>query len=537
DWQRQAVLKLAEVAVAQNNFTNAMAALEEFLTRFPDSSLTNLTLLTLGELSLRQFATSPAETNYLLTAQEIFDRLLATNSGAGDLAGKAYLDRGWCGWLAGKTNECLADFRLAAERLPLSEDLAVATFKTGDARFVVQDYSGARASYQSVLARFANWPRVMQSLGDRALYQIIRSSIKLRDLAGAEEAMRQLLKDHPKSELADNAQLLLGEGLSDFGSATNAVTILRDFEQRFPESTLRPQVELTLARTYEHALDWPAVITSYQDWLENFPTNDLRPQVEYALGRAEFQAGNETNALAAFAGFVTQFPTNHLAPLAQWWVADHFFRTGNWIGAETNYELIFQTPAWKSSALYFPAQLMAGRSAAGRQGYSDAERWFTAMTTDTNCPAELATQALFAFGSVLMRWDSPDTNRPFLNFERATNVFMKLCQDNSTNELGPLAWSELGDCNLQLGAFDAATSAYGQVINSPYASAGLRCRAQVGLGRVLEKMADLAPPDERKPLQNRALNIYLDVLYTDAGMADPFWAKKAGLLALPLMTT
>jgi tetratricopeptide (TPR) repeat protein len=283
-------------------------------------------------------------------------------------------------------------------------------------------------------------------------------------------------------------------------------------------------------------LDWPAVIASYQDWLKNFPTNDLRPQVEYALGRAEFQTGNETNALAAFSGFVTQFPTNRLAPVAQWWVADHYFRAGNWTAAETNYEEIFQTPAWKSSKLYFPAQLMAGRAAAGRLGFSDAERYFTAMTTDTNCPPKLATQALFAYGGVLMRWDSPDTNRPFLNFERATNVFMKLCQDNPTNELGPLAWSELGDCNLQLGAFDAATNAYWQVINSPCAGAGLHSRAQVGLGRVLEKMAELAPPDERKALQNQALNLYLDVLYTDPGAADPFWAKKAGLQALPLMT-
>jgi hypothetical protein len=32
-----------------------------------------------------------------------------------------------------------------------------------------------------------------------------------------------------------------------------------------------------------------------------------------------------------------------------------------------------------------------------------------------------------------------------------------------------------------------------------------------------------------------ALNNYLDVLYTDDTVADPFWTKKAGLQALPLM--
>ena len=554
DWQRQAILKMADIAVAEKDFTNAMSSLGGFLARFTNSPTTNLALLTLGELNLREYVVAPEQTNYLASALVIFDRLLTTNSGAADLAGKAYLDRGWCYWLAGDTNESLSDFQMATERLPLSEDLAVAKFKTGDALFALQDYSGARQSYESVLSRFATWPRVMDSLGDRALYQIVRCSVKLEDAAGAEQAMKQLLDRFPKSELRDNAELLLGEGLTEFASSTNAVSVFQDFIERFPDSPLRPQAELDVAQTLERSRDWSQAIASYTNWLDHFPTNALRPRVEYSLARAESQAGNDTNALARFVSFVAQYPTNQLAPVAQWWVADYYFRLGgmnvtNYSEAEKNYEFIFQNTnaVWKQSDLYYPAQLMAGRAAAGRQGYADAAKYYEDMANalalqmgDTNRSPELEalkTQALFAYGGVLMRWDSPDTNRPFLNFETATNVFTGLCQDNATSELGALAWSELGDCNLQLGAFDAATNAYWQVINSPYASTGLQSRAQVGLGRVLERMAELAPPAERKSLLNEALQNYLDVLYLKPEEADPFWTKKAGMLALPLMTT
>ena len=83
---------------------------------------------------------------------------------------------------------------------------------------------------------------------------------------------------------------------------------------------------------------------------------------------------------------------------------------------------------------------------------------------------------------------------------------MQVYQANPTNDLGALAASELGECYLQLGALDAATNVYAQVMNSPYASVYLRSKAQVGLGLVLVKMAALAPPDARQALLKSAVS-------------------------------
>jgi tetratricopeptide (TPR) repeat protein len=246
-----------------------------------------------------------------------------------------------------------------------------------------------------------------------------------------------------------------------------------------------------------------------------------------------------------FTNFVTQFPTNGFAPQAQWWVADSFYNAGDFVNAEKNYKYIFQNTNWQGSPLenrtnlFYPAQMMAGRAAVGRLGYSDAIGYFTGLTSDTNCPPELDVQARFAWGTALMRMDSTDTNNPLANYEQAASIFKTINQSYPTNEWGALACGELGDCYLQLTNYDAATNAYAQVFNSSSANIFARSQAQIGFGIALEKKAAQAFGDNQTRLRRLALDNYLDVFYEtnlrDGEQADPFWLKKAGLQALDVM--
>jgi TolA-binding protein len=540
--QQEAVLKIVALAAAQKNFTNAAALLDGFVGQFSNAPAAELARLTAGELNLQEYAARPAATNQLALAREKFDLLLGADTNS-PLAGRAFLGRGWCRWLTGKTNDSLADFEQAAQKLPPSEELAVAKFKAGDARFALDDFSGATSFYQAVLNDFGNFPAVAKSLGDRALYQILRADLKLNDLAGAEAAMRRLLEKFPASELADDSLLLLGEAFSDFRQPDNAFRVFADFEKLCPDSPLRPRVEFAAARTFEGESNWPVAVTNYEAWLNNFPTNELRPQVKFALAQAHFHAGDEAGAFALFTGFVAEFPTNaELAPLAQWWVADHFFRATNFAGvenyfaAETNYENIFQNPAWRNSTnLFFQAQLMAGRAAMARLGFSDAAGYLAKLLEFTNCPDAVKLPARFAYAHALMQSEVADTNKLAANFQSAISVFDQVRQFCPTNEWAARAWSEIGECYFQLGDLDAATNAYAQAIVSPAAGDGLRSRARVRLGMALEKKAELLPPAGRETLLKMARDSYLDVLDDDA--ADPFWAKKAGWQVLPLILT
>ena len=549
--QRQAILKITELAIALGRFSDAEESLRKFLAQFPASAAADVALLTLGELPLKDYiaqleATNhlPEVTNLLPEAQARFDQFLGayTNS---PLAGKAHLDRGWCLWLDHQTNASLADFQKAAKLLPPSEELAEARFKMGDVLFAQTNYAGALENYRAVLDDFTNFPAVTRSLGGQALYQSLRASLALTNLTGASDALERILKQYPTNNLAASSALLYGQSLAE--AATNhlqaaaAREVFEKFEQQFPGSPLRPQAAFAVARTYDLETNWPAAIAGYQDWLKNFPTNDLQPQVNYTLAGANYQAGNETNAFGLFTNFVAQFPTNELAPLAQYWVADHYFRLGgtNYMEAERNYKMLYQNTNWQGSPLIYQARLMAGRAAMGLPSYNDAIDHFTSLTSDTNCPPDLNAQALFAYGSALMSMDSTDTNNPLANFQLAAKVFGQL---DPTNELGALARVEIGDCNLQLTNYDEATNAYAQVVGSTNASVSARSRAQIGFGIALEKKAALATGSDQTALLQFALDNYLDVFDTSIGknlregeVADSFWVKKAGLQALPLV--
>jgi TolA-binding protein len=546
--QRQAILKIAELAIAQGQFSDAEQSLEKYRAQFPGSAAADVALLRLGELHLQDYVVQPAATNQLSAAQARFDELLRvyTNS---PLAGKAYLDRGWCLWLAGKTNapETLDAFRSATNHLPPSEDLAWACFKMGDVLFAQKDFTNALDNYRRVADGFADFPAVTQTR-DRALYQMLRASLELKDLAGATNVMDRLLKLYPASDLADSGILLVGEGLADSRQPAAARANFQKFEELFPNSPLRPEVELAIARTYEQDPnpDWPAAIRQYEDWLKEYGTNALRAQVDYALARANVQAGNETNAFQRYTNFVAQFATHELAPLAQLWVADHYFRLGgtNYMDAERNYKMLYQNTNWQGwplvyTNLAYQARMMAGRAAMGLPSYKDARDHFTSLTSDTNCPADLNVQALFEYGNVLMLEDSPDTNNPLANFQTAASVFNQICERYPTNELNAQAWIAIGKCDLQLTNYDGATNACAQAFNSPYADIAARSQAQIGFGLALEKKADLAAGGGQTRLRQLALDSYLDVFYAtnrrDGEVAADFWVKKAGLSALPLV--
>lgn len=545
--QRQAILKIAELLTAQSQFAEAESRLNTFQEQFPGSAASAAALFSLGDLHLKHFAAQGAVTNLQL-AQACLDQFLAIYTNSAFL-GPAYFDRGWCGWLAGNYPAAAADFQAATVLLPRSFDQAVAHFKLGDALYQVNDYANALENYRMVVNDFMDVPGVIQKLDEAALYQSLRVSEAMTNAAAAEAALDQILKMYPTGDLSDNAILIFGEDEAASGRPESARGLFRQFIKKFPHSELLPQASLALARTYEQQGNWPEAITHYANWLKEFSDSDLRSRAIYSVARAYYQAGEDTNAQAQFTGFIANFPTNELAPQAQWWVADYLFRTGNFAGAETNYENIFQNPVWKKSPLIYAAQFMAGRAAMGRNGYPDATRYFSTLISDTNCPVDLGVRARFACAAAWMQIPSADTNNPAANFGTAISFLNQIVQLNPTNDDAARAWGEIGNCNFQTSDFDAAETAYAQVFgtNSPAAAAAdvsVRSAAMVGDGLALEKQADAVADTDRTNLLQAALDMYLEVFDMNVGknlrdgeQADPFWIKKAGLQALPLIET
>jgi outer membrane protein assembly factor BamD (BamD/ComL family) len=349
--------------------------------------------------------------------------------------------------------------------------------------------------------------------------------------------MAQIIQEFPDGFHADRALLLAGGEVSRRGNPAAAREMYEAFLKVAPSSDLLPKVHLAIARTYEQANDWSGAIGQYDAWLAGFTNHQDQARAEFFRAQANFQAGRETNALVCFTNFITRFPTNEFTPLAQLWVADYHFRHGNFPAAEMQYRSLFKS--WPASELTCQAQMMAGRAAMARQGWSDAAECFTALYNETNlCPTDLRVQALFAYGDY---WMSRDSTNKLADYREAISTFTLITRLYPTNRLSPLAWGQMALCYWQWAqaaqdpeSVTNALSSFQQVIDSTQANASARSIAKVGIGVVLEQLAQHVEAGQTN-LRTQALNHYLDVFYDkglrDAEQPDLFWKKEAGLRA------
>ncbi len=538
--RRQALLNIIQLNLLQNRLDEATNRLAQFLAKYPNDTASDLALLTLGEMSLKKFYQSvaggpqgePSVTNLLHDARQRFNKLIQDHPRS-LLLGKSYLYQGWTFWAGGQISESQAAFKLAMEKLPFSEDLAVARFKWADTQFLQGNYTNAIQMYRSVLRDFAGMPRVENDLFPLALYQTLRAALKINDLASATDSMEKILKAYPHSLFSDRSLLLVGQELTSGGRVSEARKVFESFVGKYPDSPLASEAQLAIARTYVRESDWTRAVESYGNWISKHPKDPLLPQALFNRGWTYYLAGQETNALSSFTNFVASYPGSPLAPRAQYWVGDHYFRKGDYATAELNYQnriLLHNTNA-SSAQLSYRALMMAGRSAFARQGYKDASDYFSNLISDDNCPTDLRAEAFFALGDTLIMKEDTDANKPLQNFERAKSAFEKIPVLYPSHRLVPYAWGRIGDCYFELGVqnakyFDNAADCYLKALAGP--DLALRMQAEIKLGAVREK---------QNKLQD-AMSHYTHVLYggllKDNEPLDPFWVKEAGLAATRL---
>jgi len=533
DRQREALGKLAELHLARGEVNEAMRKLASFLdrsTNAPDAA--DVALLSLAELHLKQYVGRSSATNHLDQALLLLDRLV-NHTPPSSLLGQAHLNRGWCYWLSNQPALSREAFTEAAARLGPSELLAVAQFKVGDAAFAMNDFAGARDNYRAALTTAKAFPEAEMQLGPLAWYQLERACLAVKDMAGAEEAMRQIFKLPPAAVQPERSLLLVAQGYADANHPDKAAALFAEFAAQFPDSALRAEVELAAARVAEQKGDWAQAVARYEAWTARFTNHAMLPVAEFYRARAVANSRHETNAFGLFTNFVARFPSNSLVPAAEYWLGDYAFRAGDFAEAEKRFSLLYHY--WPGTELAAEACMMAGRAAIGRTGYREAITHFTNLTANPNCPPGLKSPARSAYGYTLrLLQESNRTNR-IANLELAVGVYRTIVRESPGADAAA-AMGDIGNTYYQLGTLDAqyfplALDAYQQVTNVPAASSEVIGQALVGCGMVLERMAESGGNSARGSMR-AAFNYYLDALYDEAGHA--YWRKKAGMEAIRL---
>ena len=106
---------------------------------------------------------------------------------------------------------------------------------------------------------YSRWPSVTNTF-EPALYQMVRAGIGETNLTAASRAVDKLLAWFPEGPGGQPSLLLLGEAQDRTGMAEDARKTFSGFIANWPESRLRPEVDLAIARTYERENDWTNAI-------------------------------------------------------------------------------------------------------------------------------------------------------------------------------------------------------------------------------------------------------------------------------------
>jgi TolA-binding protein len=571
--RRHALQKTIELSLGQNKPLETFQRLEAFIAQHPQDTNLDLVRLTLGELRLKEYHalkasaagprpdTRAALTNLLAQARTQFE-LVVTNYPQSQLAGKAQMNRGWCLWEEGgnRLAESAAAFKAATEQLPRSAAQAIARGKWADCQFLLEDYTGAISNYWLAATNYAGLNDLPAALPAQALYQAVRASLEANDLASAAAAMSQVLALDPGGELADRAELLLGQALNRQGNPQAARALFTDFARRSTNSTLLPEVKLHIARTYEREENWPAALAEYTNWLAayaNHPTvaTATVAQATFDLARLMYQTRPDTNAVGLLTNFVARFPEHTNAPLAQYLAGEYYFGQSDYEKAELCFQdkALLQNTNALLAELTYQARLMAGRAAMAGQRYRNARDYFDWLITNgplhvaaSPIPVPIVAQAYLFRGDTFTLESGEGMTNALARYGGAITAFAKVAEQLPTNQFAPLAWGRIGDCHLQLATqdpaqaakrYEAAAAAYRRVIESG-ASAKARSQAEVGLGIVLRKQALLRPVPEQPAALEQALDHYLRVFYgknlRDGESPDPYWLKEAGLEAAAL---
>jgi outer membrane protein assembly factor BamD (BamD/ComL family) len=97
-------------------------------------------------------------------------------------------------------------------------------------------------------------------------------------------AFRDLLKSFPNSQIADDAQMKMGDVLSSRGKFPEAIEEYRVLEARFPKSELVPVSKLKVAQLYSEKLREPdKAVAEYENTITAFPGTSFATEARSQL--------------------------------------------------------------------------------------------------------------------------------------------------------------------------------------------------------------------------------------------------------------
>ncbi|HEY6194703.1 MAG TPA: tetratricopeptide repeat protein, partial [Candidatus Eisenbacteria bacterium] len=151
---------------------------------------------------------------------------------------------------------------------------------------------------------------------------------------------KKLLGVYPKSKYVDDAWLLWARSLVGTDDPLKAVTMLQEFETRFPKSELRPDAEFFLGLAYHAARKHEQAVASFDTFLTQAPKHPLVPYAYYERSKALISLERYRDAAESAGEILKRFPKHPIFDRALRQRAEARYQQHDWAGARADFREI-----------------------------------------------------------------------------------------------------------------------------------------------------------------------------------------------------
>lgn len=526
--------RLGDWWVSQGRLSQARERLESAVAGLGEDPAAAGLRLRLGQIHLREHlarrgtngvAKPAAESNVGLTrALAELERASALNPPR-EVRGPLALSLAWCRWeeaLAADSKavmtQALSGFRSAIDLLPpVSAEALVARFKAADASAWLGDAPTALRGYLEVADLAASRPADREAWQPPALEQALIAAIASTNAPAGESVLRRLIELPQAGERSGRGVLWLGSSLARQGAGDLGRGLLKEYLGRFPQSGLRPEVELELAMLGLHDGDWSGSVTELRRWLEAHPQHPGAVRAGFHLAYALARSGDPTAAMRQFSELAARNPADPAAISAQLWLAGRFFEQQDYLQAGQASAAILTNASVRAARgqTWYRAKLWAAEAGRKLQNFESAAEHFRDLINDKVAPPEVQSAALFHYGELLQSRPVEAGADPLSRYRLALEAFSRVLDFTNSPYLAP-ALGMMGNCHFQLSTLNPADYAkavelYQKAAAIPGAGIETRCRAWLGHAAVNRRMAELRSGTESGEFFERSIRSGLDV--------------------------
>ncbi len=186
-----------------------------------------------------------------------------------------------------------------------------------------------------------------------------------------------ILRDHPHSDLVDDALVLIGDAFLAQSQFPQAARKYEEVLTNYPESDWVPYCMFSLGNSSLSAGDTTRAEVALQDFLQAYPRNKWSPASHMLLSSIPFRQKNYEQAIERYTDFLTSYPKHNKRGEAQYYIAEAYLELDRHTEALNLFEKVSKIA--DTNELEFQANYMIGECLRRDQEYGPALQKFNAL--------------------------------------------------------------------------------------------------------------------------------------------------------------